>query len=341
MTTAATTTGAKLRLHARGLTRDYGESRGVFDLDLRLRPGEIVGLLGPNGSGKSTALCALAGLTTIDRGSLAFEGRETTPEDLDYRAGLGVVFQRPSVDDLLTARENLKLALRMRGLARAEIPAKVEALLAAEGLLDRADSPLAEFSGGMRRRVDLLRALAHDPSLLLMDEPSSGLDERSFRKLWASIERERQARRLSVVVATHRADEAERCDRLVVLARGRVIARGTPEELISRFGGDRIELELRELDRGEEIRARLGSELGLEAQPFGGEGRLVVSVDDGPGELVRIVETLGRGIFARVQVRRPGLADVFFELAGSELDAEPEAEASGSGSRRGRGGRAA
>lgn len=337
---ASTSSLGAPRLRVRGLVRNYadkrgGEARGIFDLDLNLARGEIVGLLGPNGSGKSTALCALAGLTAIDAGSLAFEGRAVSPHDAAYRASLGVVFQKPSVDDILTARENLSLALQLRGEPKKTIGPRVEALLQAEGLAERGDAPLAEFSGGMRRRVDLLRALAHDPSLLLMDEPSAGLDERSFRKLWDSIARERDARGISVVVATHRADEAARCDRLIVLAKGRVIARGTPEELVGRFGADRVELELADAARVESVRSQLMSELALEAQPFGEPGNLVVVSEQGAQDLVRIVEGLGRGTFASVRVRRPGLADAFFELAGTELDTELEPETPATG-RRGR-----
>lgn len=310
------------RLRVRGLARDYGSGRGLHGLDLEIQPGEIVGLLGPNGSGKSTALAALAGLLPADAGEIWIDGKACRPDERDYRASLGVVFQQASLDVSLTARENLRLSLRMQGFDRRFAAARAAELLESEELLDRADQRLSEFSGGMRRRVDLLRAVAHEPRLLLMDEPSAGLDERSFRKLWTSIDRRRRTQGVSVLVATHRPDEAARCDRLVVLASGRVIARGEPEELVGRLQADRLEIELLDRSALAAVQQRISDAFSVDA--FLVDDGIVVPCNDGPRLLIRVIEELGQGVLRSAKLRRPGLADVFFELAGRTLDEDEE-----------------
>jgi ABC-2 type transport system ATP-binding protein len=190
----------------------------------------------------------------------------------------------------------------------------------------------------MRRRVDLLRALAHRPRLLLMDEPSSGLDERSFRGLWSALDQLRKREGVSVLVATHRPEEAARCDRLVILAEGDVVARGTPAELVAGLQADLLVLEVASLDGVAAVEARLKEDFSLDVRVEG--KRLEVPCEEGPRLLVRVMETMGQGTFESVSVRRPGLADVFFELSGARLDEEVVVAVPGK--RRGRGrGRAA
>ena len=332
---------SKPRLRVRGLSHDFGQGRGLSALDLEIGTGEIVGLLGPNGSGKSTALAILAGLLPLGTasGELSLaDGHSAGIGSRAYRAALGVVFQQPSLDRKLTARENLVLSLRSQGWPASVARTRARELLELERLADRADEVVDDFSGGMRRRVDLLRALAHHPRLLLMDEPSTGLDERSFRALWEALDGLRKREGSSVLVATHKPDEAARCDRLIILSNGKVVTSGSPAQLIASLHADLLELELQPDVAVEPLVTRLRDELKLEARVHG--RRLEVPCESGPQRLVEVVEAMGQGTFASISVRRPTLADVFFELSGARLD-EDEAPAAISTSRRRRGKRAA
>lgn len=322
------------RLKVQGLQHDFGGGRGLSSLDLSVGPGEIVGLLGPNGSGKSTALALLAGMLPLAgaQGHLQLPNGPVGLRSRDYRASLGVVFQHPSLDRKLSAFENLHLSLRSHGWGTQAAAKRCDELLAAEGLGERADDIVDDFSGGMRRRVDLLRALAHRPQLLLMDEPSSGLDERSFRGLWDMLEQLRQREGVSVLVATHRPEEAARCDRLMILAGGKVVATGTPKELVAGLQGDLLVLELSAGSDADAVVSRLRDEFGLEAQAVG--KTLQVPCEDGPRRLVQVVELMGQGTFESISVRRPSLADVFFELSGTRLDEDEAAPPSRKGRRR-------
>ncbi|MFV8753062.1 ABC transporter ATP-binding protein [Nannocystaceae bacterium ST9] len=307
------------RLRVRGLGHAFAPGREALrEFDLDLRGGEIVGLLGPNGSGKSTALALIAGLLPRRSGTLAFEGRALASNDRGFRARLGVVFQQPSVDRKLSARENLLLTLGMHGIrGRAAAERAREQLELAE-LADRADEPLKNLSGGMRRRVDLVRAVAHGPSLLLLDEPTSGLDELSFRRMWAHLERLRERSGLSILVATHRPDEAARCDRLLVLDEGKTVANETPSQLVARLAEDVVRV--RAAGEPSELASELRATLGLAIEIDGRE--LVVSHPRGHELIVRIVESVARGRIDAITVQRPTLADVFLHLTGRSLERE-------------------
>ncbi len=192
-----------------GLTRSF-KRRVVLDgLSLSVGAGQIVGLLGPNGAGKSTTFQLLAGLLAPDAGRVLLEGRPLSLSDPALRQRMGIIFQRGSLDDLLSARENLLLGARLYGLTGERARARVEAMLRLIGLTARGDERVSTWSGGMRRRLELARALVHQPSVLLMDEPTQGLDEASFRAFWAHLRALRDAEGLTVLLTTHRSDEAE------------------------------------------------------------------------------------------------------------------------------------
>ncbi len=308
------------RLKIVGLRHAFGDRVVLDGVDLSVGHGEVVGLLGPNGSGKSTLLAIVAGLLARQQGEIEHEGRALTKPDAAFRSRLGVVFQQPSVDRRLTARENLQLALTMHGMGGRRAKAKVDGLLAAAGLADRADEVLDKFSGGMRRRIDLVRAVAHGPGLLLMDEPSSGLDEASFRRLWAHVDQIRQEQNVSVMVATHRPDEAARCDRLVIIDHGKVVAADTPDALIGSLADDTIAIVA---DEPEALGQLLEAELGVESQ-VSGPRELSVNCQQGHELIVRIVEAVPRGRIDAIGLRRPTLGDVFLRLTGHALDGELE-----------------
>jgi ABC-2 type transport system ATP-binding protein len=309
-------------LSIRGLRHRFGEREVLAGLDLDVRRGEILGLLGPNGSGKSTALAILAGLLPRQGGEITWNGRRLRAADRELRAELGVVFQRAAIDPKLTARQNLHLAARLQGLPRSVGRARSVELLAAAGLLDRADDVTGTFSGGMRRRLDLVRALIHEPRLLVMDEPTSGLDEASFRETWDRLAALRAGRDLTVLVATHRPDEAERCDRLAVLQRGRVERVATPRELQVLVAKDVVVLEGPEPALlHDAIRERFGLE------SLTDEHRVLVESDKGHELIPRLVEGLAGLRIDAVSLRRPTLADAFLKITGRQLAADEPPEA--------------
>ncbi|WNG38775.1 ABC transporter ATP-binding protein [Archangium violaceum] len=305
-----------------GLTRRFKERVALEGLSLTVGRGEIVGLLGPNGAGKSTTFQLLAGLLAPDSGRVLFEGKPLSLHDPALRRRMGIIFQRGSLDELMSARENLMLGARLYGLTGERAHERVERMLRLIGLQDRGDERVSTWSGGMRRRLELARALVHQPRIVLMDEPSQGLDEAAFRSFWAHLRSLRDAEGLTVLLTTHRADEAEMCDRLAVLDSGRLVATDTPAALAARVGGDIVTLEAQE---PESLAAELRTRLGLEARVV--EGRVQVEVEQGHALVPRLVEAFPAGRFASVSLRRPTLADVFLQLTGRVLGTDqPAAE---------------
>jgi ABC-2 type transport system ATP-binding protein len=308
------TDGAPL-LVVEGLGHAFGRRPVLEGLDLSVWRGEVFGLLGPNGSGKSTALAVLLGTVPKQRGTIRFGGRLVERHPRWFRQRLGAVFQEPSLDPLLTARENLVLAATIQGLDRREARARAERGLVRAGLLERAHDRVGTFSGGMKRRLDLARALVHEPDVLFMDEPTSGLDEASFRSAWSTLARLSEERRLTVVLATHRPEEAERCDRLAVLEGGRVALVDTPAGLRARVREDVLVLVGPE---PEQLRAEVQEALGLEGRIIDGE--LVLECERGHELIPRLVERLPAARVTSVSLRHPTLADVFVKLTGHRLD---------------------
>lgn len=314
MTETAVPAAAPL-LAVRGLSHAFGARRVLEDLSFELGHGEVLGLLGPNGSGKSTALSVLTGLRARQGGEVLWRGRPLPGQDRAYRTELGVVFQSPSVDPKLTARQNLLLAGRLAGLGRAERSRRAERLLAAAGLADRSGDLVRTFSGGMKRRLDLARALVAGPSLLLMDEPTSGLDEAAFRETWQRLEALRADRELSILLSTHRPEEAERCDRIAVLAGGRVAALDTPEALRERVAADVVTLVAAD---AASLAPGIEAEFGVPCRVHGDE--LVIDCERGHELIPRLVESLPDGRLRAVSLRRPTLADAFLKVTGLALD---------------------
>jgi ABC-2 type transport system ATP-binding protein len=233
---------------------------------------------------------------------------------------MGVVFQSGSLDARLSARQNLALSAALYGMRGAHARERVEALLEFTALRERADETVNKYSGGMRRRLELARALLHEPALLVMDEPTSGLDERFFRQSWERIEQLRAERGLTVLLTTHRAEEAERCDRVAVVDQGKVIAEGEPEALRRRVSGDVLTLEAREPDA---LCRELAERFALSAQVVG--GKVVLERERGHELIPRIIESLPAGRIDSLSMHRPTLSDVFVKLTGRSLRDEAAA----------------
>jgi len=296
----------------------YGQREVLRGLTLEVWPGEIVGLLGPNGAGKSTLLSILTGLIHPSGGSLLLDGHPVPAGARALRTQLGVVFQSPSLDGALSVEENLRLGGQLFGLSRASVRRRAEELIAAAGLASRARDRVARLSGGQKRRVEIARALVHRPSILVMDEPTSGLDAHAFRQTWELIEALRAQEGLTVLLTSHRPDEAEACDRLLVLASGRVVASGTPDELRVRVPGDVVTIAADDpAALATEIAARFGVKARVSAS--------TVHVERERGhELVpRLVEAFPAGRFRSIALRRPTLADAFLAITGQDLEREP------------------
>ncbi len=230
-------------IETRGLGRDYGSTRALDALDLTVLPGALVGLLGPNGAGKTTALLLLATLLRPSRGQAMLLGRDVERGRTEIRRRLGLVFQEASVDGLLTVRENLQFAARLAGLAGSRVGQAVEQALARTGLASRAEQPAKELSGGWRRLTDIARATLHRPDLLLLDEPTVGLDPEHREQMWSILDAERRERGVTILFSTHYLPEAEPSDRVVLLAQGRVVGEGTPAALQVAVGDQMAEFE--------------------------------------------------------------------------------------------------
>jgi ABC-2 type transport system ATP-binding protein len=298
------------------LKKSYKERLALAGVSLSVEAGEALALLGPNGAGKTTLFAILASLRDADSGTISFEGRVVDADDPGLRNGLGVVFQSPSLDPILTARENLILGAGLYGLGKLEAGGRADELLAWVGLSDRAGDRVATFSGGMKRRLEIARALLHRPKVLLLDEPTSGLDEAGFRQVWERLDQLRRDDGLALIVVTHRGDEAERCDRLIILDEGKVIAEGTPDELRARVPGELIELHGDGLGA---LAALVGDTAGREPEvtSFG----LRLRVDGAHTLVARLIEALPDGVVQAVHLRQPTLGDVFVALTGKDLEA--------------------
>ena len=308
-------------LKVEGLTRRFGQRTAVDGLSFDLNQGEVLGLLGPNGAGKSTTFALLAGLLWPDAGKVWLEGVPLGIHDVSLRARLGIVFQKNSLDEQLTAHENLMLGARLYAVPHKEALGRAQELLQMMGLLERAHERVLAWSGGMRRRLELARALIHRPDILLMDEPTQGLDEAAFRSFWAHLNAVRKQRALTVLLTTHRPDEASLCDRLAVIDEGRLVLCQTPLELAALVGGEVITLHS---TLPEEVERVSRDVLGL--SPKFREGRVSIECAGGHALIPRLVEALPKGSVLTVELRRPTLADAFEKLTGHALTREAVSE---------------
>lgn len=218
------------------LTRRFGDLLAVEGLSLRIGTGELFGLLGPNGAGKTTTHAMLTTMLRPTAGTARVAGFDVVRESREVREVMGVVFQEPALDDRLTARENLELHAVLYRLRPCRVPQLVQEALEWAELAERADRPVRTFSGGMKRRLELARALLHRPAVVFLDEPTSGLDPQGRRQLWERIAALRREG-LTAFVTTHNLQEAEGCDRVAILDHGRLLALGTPAELKLQVAG--------------------------------------------------------------------------------------------------------
>jgi ABC-2 type transport system ATP-binding protein len=305
---------------ATGLEYSYRDRKALQGLGFAVAPGEIFAFLGPNGGGKTTLFRILATLARPERGTVSVFGRVVTDDAAAVRRLLGVVFQAPSLDLQLTVRENLLHHGWLYGLAGRELARRVDEQLERFGLAERAGERAAALSGGLRRRVEIAKALLHAPRLLLLDEPSSGLDPGARRDLWAVLERLR-GEGVTVLLTTHHMEEADRCDRLALLDRGALVAEGAPAALKREIGGDVVTLAGE--DPGSLARELAGRFPELRPEVVDGAGGAVVRLESERGhELVPRLAEAFPGRLQAVTVARPTLEDVFLQRTGHRLYGE-------------------
>jgi len=296
------------------LVKRYGEVTAVDGISFEVAPGESFGLLGPNGAGKSTTMRMVGAVSTRTSGRLTILGLDPDHDGPEIRAQLGVVPQADNLDEELRVRENLMVYGRYFGLPMSYVRRKADDLLAFAQLQDKAKSKVTDLSGGMKRRLTIARGLMNDPRILLLDEPTTGLDPQARHILWDRLFRLKE-QGTTLVLTTHYMDEAEQlCDRLIVVDKGVIMAEGTPASLIREYSTREV-LELRfGADRNAEMAESLsGSGDRVEALP----DRVLVYTADGEGELARLTEAGIRPLTSLV--RRSSLEDVFLRLTGRSL----------------------
>ena len=297
---------------ATGLVKRYDAVEAVRGINLAVGTGELFGFLGPNGAGKSTTIKILCTLVRPTEGTARVAGYDVVRERGEVRRHIGLVFQETTLDDHLTAEQNLRFHADIYGMARTAVAARIGVVLEMVGLTERRGSLVRTFSGGMKRRLEIARGLLHCPRVLFLDEPTIGLDPESRASLWRYVDQLRAEEDITVFLTTHYMDEADRCDRIAIVDEGRVGALDTPSALKASVGHDRVRLTTTDDDAAEAlIRGRLDVETTREG------GSLTILAPDGEAFVPRLFE-LGLTVRA-VSVTRPTLDDVLLAYTGSRL----------------------
>lgn len=295
------------------VSHNYGARTALAGVSFAVAEGEIFGVLGPNGGGKSTLFKILSTMIAPASGWARIAGFDIERQAGEVRRRIGVVFQSQSLDKKLTVAENLRAQGHLFGLAGAELKRRMEEAMDRLGLADRRNDLVETLSGGLRRRVEVAKSLLHRPAVLLMDEPSTGLDPAARRELWSYIEELRGAQGITVLLTTHILEEADRADRLLLLHEGKVVAEGTPEALKSRIGGDVVVLQAA---KPAVLAAGMRARLGVNATSVNGAVR--VEIANGHRFIAEVVEAFP-GEVREVALHKPTLEDVFLDETGSKL----------------------
>ncbi|MFE6995084.1 ATP-binding cassette domain-containing protein [Microbacterium sp. NPDC057659] len=313
---------------ADGLVKVFGENRAVDGVDLRVPAGTVYGVLGPNGAGKTTTINMLATLMRPDGGGARVFGHDVVREPHVVRQLIGVTGQFASVDETLSANENLMIFSRLLGLTRAEARAKSADLLDRFGLTEAARRPLAQFSGGMRRRLDLAASLIAQPPLIFLDEPTTGLDPRTRGQMWDTI-RELVRTGSTVMLTTQYLDEADQlADRIAVIDRGRVVAEGTPDDLKASVGASSLQLRLSEPADAEDALRAIERVLGVQGVLSPEAARITAPMTDADrvADLLIVLREAGIGL-SEMSVQKPTLDEVFLTITGHSAEDETDAPA--------------
>jgi len=297
-------------VEVREVSHHYGARRALVDVSLSIDAREVFVFLGPNGGGKTTLFRLLSTLIPLRQGRIWIAGADVARQTQQVRRSMGVVFQAPSLDRKLTVRENLDHQGVLYGLAGAELSARRDELLQRLGLSDRRDELCEQLSGGLRRRVELAKGLLHRPQVLLLDEPSTGLDPGARRDLWEYLHQLRQRDGVTIVLTTHLLEEADKADRIAILNQGSLVALDTPERLRGSLGGDTITITT---ERPRELAGAITERFGCEAQVVDDSVRL--QQPEGHRWIAQLVEAFPVEIQS-ITLGQPSLEDVFVARTG-------------------------
>ena len=300
-------------IHIDRLTHRYGSRTALDTISLTVPQGAFYGLLGPNGSGKTTLFRILATLLNPSEGAVRIFGADPRTHPASVRQHTGIVFQSVALDEELTVQENLRTHAALYGLRRSTLQERLDKLLPLFGLEERLHERTGRLSGGLKRRVDLVRGLLHAPPLLLLDEPAVGLDPAARQAFREAIDRLRRQEGTTIVLATHVMEEADRCDHLAILDRGRIVACGTPTALKQAIGEETLWIEC---DDPQDLAGRIAKQLDVSAQVIG--LRVQLSGPNAHDLLSPVYETAGNAIRSAT-IRRPTLEDVFMVHTGHGL----------------------
>jgi ABC-2 type transport system ATP-binding protein len=294
----------------RRVTHRYGERTALDEVSFSVAEGEIFGLLGPNGGGKTTLFRVLSTLIPLQSGEIEVQGLSVAQDTHAVRRRIGVVFQAPSLDKKLTVAENLRHQGHLYGLTGGELRRRADEILERLRLTDRRDDRCETLSGGLRRRVELAKGLLHQPRVLVLDEPSTGLDPGARADLWDYLQTIRREQGVTVILTTHLLEEADKADRLAILDRGKLVALDTPDKLRSEVGGDTLTIEA---DDPTGLAARVRDRFGGEVQTL--DGRVRLERPDGHRLVAQLVEAFP-GEVRSVMLGKPTLEDVFIARTG-------------------------
>lgn len=302
------------------LTKDFKGLVAVDHISFTVEAGEIFGFLGPNGAGKTTTVRMLCTLTRPSSGRARVAGCDITSQPNHVRRAIGIIFQDPSVDDRLTARENLRFHALVYKVPKIELKARIKQALDWMELGARADDLVRNFSGGMKRRLEIARALLHTPRVLFLDEPTLGLDPQTRNRIWERLLQLRQERKMTLFLTTHYMDEAEYCDRIAIIDHGRIIALNTPANLKAQMKGDLVVLATSDNKQAVlEIESRYGLRAEMDRE------KVWFTVAEGALFVPKLVRELSVPVLS-VAVRQPTLDDVFLKLTGREIRDEDASE---------------
>ncbi len=295
------------------LTRNFGQLVAVDKVSFKVKEGEIFGFLGPNGAGKTTTINMLCTLLKPTEGRATVNGYDVVKQHAEVRRSIGLVFQEPTLDEYLTAEQNLRFHAYAYKVPKEEREGRINELLELVELSDRRKSKVSTFSGGMKRRLEMARGLLHSPQILFLDEPTLGLDPQNRRHIWDHILSLRKKNNLTIFLTTHYMDEAENCNRITIIDHGKIVALDTPDKLKDMVGGDLVTLKAEDNDAvANELREKYN------LSPIIEQDAIIFSVSQGDKFLVKLMGSFQNRLTS-ISIRRPTLDDVFLKLTGRAI----------------------
>ncbi|MDZ7798108.1 MAG: ATP-binding cassette domain-containing protein [Patescibacteria group bacterium] len=308
-------------IEVNNLTKKFKNLTAVNDVSFKVKKGEIFGFLGPNGAGKTTTINILTTLLPPSSGKARVNGYDVINEKDKVRGSIGLIFQEPSLDEQLTALENLKFHAWVYHVPKEKIDKRINKMLKMVELADRAKNKVETFSGGMKRRLEIARGLLHHPCVLFLDEPTIGLDPQTRSRIWEYILELRRAHNITMFMTTHYMDEAEYCDRIAIMDQGKIIALNTPTELKESIGGDVINIKT---DNDKQAAEIIKNKFNLKAKKI--DSHICIYVKEADKFVPKLLNELDLKV-SSINIHKPTLNDVFLKLTGKEIRDE-EASAS-------------